>query len=602
MSQPQLVSRECKHAVYVRANDGSANDLLVIKEYEHFDDGSKKIHLRQIQNYKRPFWITRESYRKHNDKKEWEKVERLQEFKSTQINLVRNIGRALGRQPQRDDLRMVCRSPYVYGCDVTTPVLAKHHYMKQWPDAMTDNTVAVVDAETDVINGTEEIIMLSITMGTRAKIVVVRDFVKAIHDPEKRILECADKYIGEILKTRNTKLEVEFVKNAGECSYRILKTAHEWKPDILTIWNMNFDIPKMVASLTKYGYDLAEAFSDPSIPPQYRHFKYIEGPAQKVTSSGKTMALHPAEQWHLAECPASFYILDAMCVYLKLRIVKGKEPSYALDAILEKHLGIRKLKFPQADGLYGLKLHQVMQTEYPIEYCVYNIFDCIGLEMLDEKTTDLKRMVSLLCGHSEYLRFPSQPRRTCDDLHFFAQEHGMVAATTSNQMQDELDALVVGLEDWIVTLPSYMVHDDGIQVIEELPDVNTFMRVHVADLDVEGTYPNEQVLFNISKATTAKEVAQIQGISEEIRRAVGINLSGGHVNAVEIVCDLYGAPTLDQLLSQFRQEQMPRSKSQPELRAALAAESQTYVQGEPDLDVPFEEQGQPFDQEEVYTA
>lgn len=38
---------------------------------------------------------------------------------------------------------------------------------------------------------------------------------------------------------------------------------------------------------------------------------------------------------------------------------------------------------------------------------------------------------------------PSQPRRTADDLHFLCQEDGLIIATTSDKMEDELDKYVV---------------------------------------------------------------------------------------------------------------------------------------------------------------
>lgn len=467
MQLPQgMKGLECKHALYTTANDGSPNDMLIVKEYRHFEDGRREPSLRMIRNWKRPFWVDYAAYepdknKRYHSKKEWQSMSKLRRFESTQVTLNQSIGRAMNRAPAQGGLRMMARSPYIYGIDVTTPVLLKHEYLERFPDCISENSVAVVDAETDMLapmvenrQGGEkdfgaEIIMLSITMGSKAKLVVVKDFFNGIHDPETKIREGFDKYLGEVKRKRNIDLEIEFADNAGDCVVRIISTAHQWQPDFLTFWNINFDFPRMIAMLEKYGYDPVDVFSDPRIPREYRYFKYIQGPAQKVTASGKTMALAPAEQWHVVECPASWYAIDAMCVYLKLRIAKGKEPRYSLDYILQKHLGVRKLKFEEANHLSGADWHRFMQRNYKVEYCVYNLFDCIGVEMLDEVTTDLKQMMTTLCGHSEYHRFPSQPRRTCDDLHFLCLENNLVAASTSDQMVDELDQYVVDLENWI---------------------------------------------------------------------------------------------------------------------------------------------------------
>ena len=578
--KPRSIGYECKHVHYARSNQ-SDDDLLVIKEYEHFEDGTSVPKLRLVRNYERDFWVTREMHRTHQEKKEWEDLQRLQKYKSTDAKLANGIRRALGQAPSKDSrLRMVCRSPYVYGADVTAPVLVKHHYMEKWPDRVSINTMAAIDAETDM--ETEEIIMLSVTMKKRVRLIVVESFMYGVPNPEQAIRNAAQEYLGDILARRQITIEIEFVKNAGDCAARAIQTAHEWKPDFLAAWNMDYDIPKMIEALVRYGYDPNEVFPDPSVPAAFRNrasegaiprgftsiresvrnpadflrqFGYIQGKKQKVTASGDTTPLHPAEQWHRLDQPASWYMIDPMCVYLRLRIANGKEPTgYGLDAILMKHLGLRKLKFTQADGYTKGAWHLFMQKNYKAEYCVYNIFDSVGMEILDEETTDLGRQVSSLCGHSEYHRFPSQPRRLCDDLHFHAQQRGRIIGTTSDQMEIELDDHVVGTTDWIVTLPSFLVAENGLACVEEIPNEPTMIFIHVADLDVEGTYPNEGILLNISRETTMMELVDIEGLSERERRAIGVNISGGAVNAVEICQILCKSPSMDELLVLFDAE------------------------------------------------
>lgn len=588
---------ECKHALYFTANDGSPNDLLLIKEYEYPADGGERVgRLRQIFNHQRPYWITKEPYRNHQDKKEWELIQNLQMHKSTEIDLAADIMRKLGRIPAgRMDLRQIAQSPYVYGTDVNSCVLTKQHYLTKWPKRVSNNRVAVVDTETNMLisdpnkEGFEEIIMASITMKEQARLVLVRNFFNGLDDAEieKQVREKFQYYLGDLafpdpkkkgatmqvdlIKQRNLKLEVVFVDDAAQAAKDIIETAHRWSPDIMAFWNIDFDMQKMIQAMEKRGYDLAKVFSDPSIPNNFRSFEYKQGPSQKVTASGKTMALAPAERWHEVICPASWYALDAMCVYLKLRIAGGKEPSYALDAILDKKLGIRKLKFKQADHLSKASWHRFMQEHHKVEYAIYNLFDCISVEMLDEKTTDLESMISLMCAHSEYKRFPSQPRRTCDDLHFLAIENGKICAATSNKMMDDNDQHVISITDWIVTLASHLVEENGLCLFEDLPNVRSYVRAHVADLDVEGTYPNVEILMNISKETTAQELCYIRDVPEIYRRAIGVNLSGGYVNAAEICMQVYNAPSFNALLDAFDQTQVPpETKHIDETRAALA--------------------------------
>ena len=66
--------------------------------------------------------------------------------------------------------------------------------------------------------------------------------------------------------------------------------------------------------------------------------------------------------------------------------------------------------------------------------------------------------------------------------------------------------------------------------------------------------PNNGSVFNISKATTVKELCTIRDIPEELRRTQGLNLSGGRVNAVEFATSLLKLPMLPELLDEFEEE------------------------------------------------
>lgn len=572
-----VVGYECKHAIYCPPVDNSRDDMIMVKEYIHHPDGTTTPNIRKISNFMREFWVTKEGFQNHADKKEWELVSRLKRYETTQGRLTENVARALGRPGLKSSLKMLARSQYLYGCDITTPALVKRKYMKQFENCITPNTVAVLDIETDVVKGHGDILSIALTFRNRAIVAVTKEFLGTIVNPEDKTHEAFIKYLGNFqadeealakisdvkeresrrklldLKARAIKLEVVVVDSPGKAVCAIMERAHQWMPDFIAIWNINYDLPRIISALEKEGFDPGRIMSDPSMPERFKFAKYIQGPNKKKKSNGEETPLHPADQWHIMECPASFYFIDAMCVYKRIRVVKGMEPSYSLDYILNKNLGIRKLKFKEADHLSGLKWHQFMQANYKIEYIIYNLFDCISVELLDEKNKDLALTISVLCEHSEYSRFPSQPRRTVDDLHFFCleDEEPRVIATTSDKMNDENEELIVGMNDWIVTLPAHLVVDNGLKVIKEMPELRTGLRVHVADLDVSAAYPNTEDFMNISKETTYRELSKIRGISEDVQRQCGINLTGGTTNAVEICCNLYGLPGFDTLLHSF---------------------------------------------------
>lgn len=574
--QSDIKGYECRHVTYCPGVDGQ-NDLHVAKVYVHHKDGRVVPTIHRIKNFVRDFYITREGFRNHQDKKEFELISRLQRYQSTQVKLADSVSRALNGMPAgRRSMRDLSASPYLYGTDIASTALVKKYYETKWPECVSpDAKVAILDIETDVISNIGEIIVVTLSFKNRIVTALNSSFISRARKPELHIQALMKKHLGELMAKRGINFELAVFDSAHECCLHVIKRAHEWKPDLIGVWNLDFDLPKIMSCLEMAGKDLAQVFSDPDVPDEFKFFKYTQGKAQKVTQSGKVIPLHPADRWHTAECPASFYFIDAMCLYKRVRIAKGMEPSYALDDILKKHIGTGKLSIPEVDHLEKLAWHIAMQRDYPFDYVVYNVFDCIGVELLDEKTGDMAKTFPILCGNSDYRNFTSNPRRIVDDQHFFYLEEDRVIGTTGPDMKEDLDDDVIGMQEWIVTLRAHLIEDNGVAVIRELPSIRSMIRLHNADLDIEGTYPTEEEVMNIAKDTTLRELSDIMvpGLPgkntthsqeevnekednwnnpekeastsprEALRRRIGINLSGGVVNAVEIATTAMELPT-----------------------------------------------------------
>lgn len=545
---------ECKHAVYVPAQDGSKDDMLAIKEVIHTHDGERIPYLRMISNYERSFYLTKEGFRNHTDKKEWEDINKLQKFTTNQNRLILSIGRALGRPTIKGSLKMIADNPYLYGTDITTPTLVKKRYMDKFPECRSVNSVAVLDIETDVVEGHEEPIYIGATFQNKAVLAVTKHFLGTLMNAEDKLQQKFEQYLGDVQKERNITLTPIIVDDPAEGVVEVMKHIHSWMPDFLTLWNMDFDIPRIEEMLVKYGHSPADVFSDPKVPNRFRYFRYNQGKSHKVTAAGKFMSVHPADRWHTVDCPATFFIIDSMCVYKLLRAANGNEPSYGLDYQLNKHIKRGKLKFEEADQYTGLEWHQFMQKNFKIEYGIYCLFDCIGVELFDEKLRDLAQSISVQCGASEYKIFNSQPKRLVNDLYFFALERNKVIASCGKNVKTDLDEKVIGKRDWIITLPSYLVKTDGLKVVNETPELSTLIYSHVADLDVSSGYPTIQRILNMSKETTYRELSKMRGIDEWTQRMAGINLTASHVNAYEIACNLFKAPRFDDLLVEFEKD------------------------------------------------
>ncbi|BAW19225.1 putative T4-like DNA polymerase [Ralstonia phage RP31] len=574
---------ECRHVVFIPPIKDSKDDYHLIKEVIHLKDGQRVPNVRIVRNYKRKFWITKEGYRRHKQKKEWEDISKLKEYECTQSELVEKAAKALGMFKPPRSLKQLSRSPYLYGSDIlSTSVIKQEVYRNRWPELNTPSSSAASDTETDMVQGHGRIIMQTISMKEKVYTAVVRDFLRGVGgtdaDKIKLCQEALIKYLDidepvlkkdgtpeidkktgkpkvtNVYRDRKLEWEIELVENDGMVVYNTLKKAHEWQPDFMTFWNMDFDIKKMEESLKFHKIPLADAWSDPAVAPAYRFYEYKEGQSQKVTASGKVTPIAPHARWHTVITPASFYVMDAMCAYKQVRTGKQEERAYTLEFILNKHLKRGKLKFTAADGLAKADWHVFMQKKHPIEYIVYNVFDCVGLEMLDEKTKDLSVSVPSGAAMSDYSRFNSQPRRVVDKLHYFVQARGKIIGTTSDEMATDFDQETISLKNWIVMLPAHLVADNGLKIIKEYPDICSNLRLHIGDLDVSASYPNGESVFNISKETTKKELISIEGVSENVRRMQGINLSAGATNAVEFCTGMFHMPQMTQWLEAYRRQ------------------------------------------------
>lgn len=547
---------ECRFATHCSPRNGLNEDLHVVKERIHFIDGTFENNLRFIKNYERSFWITKPGFQKYQQKKEWEYKDKLREFRTIQSNLVKRIAASIDRPGFQGSKKMLFRNPYIYGADITSTALLKHEYKTRFPNIkFTPYSLACFDIETDVNEKTgENIIMATLSFKERVFTAVSKKFLKGQANCQERLEKTFDKYLGDYKEKRNIHWEVYQAEDELDVVLSIFKKAHEWQPDFISIWNIDFDIPNVIKVLEKNRIDPADVFSDPRVPKNYRFFSYNVGARQKKTASGKIMPIKFSAQWHTVTCPATFKILDGMLVYRQCRAGSAELSSYGLDNILFINLGVRKLKFEEANDYDGLQWHQFMQENYPFEYVVYNVFDCVGMEELDEKTNDFSTTLPTFSGISDFEYFNSQPRRKVDELHFECLEHDLVIATTSDEMEQETDSDIFDISDWIITLAAHLNDDSGLQCISENEYQRTAIFSHVGDLDVSSSYPNNGVVFNNSKETTKGELISLEGVDTMTLRLQGINLSGGKTNSVEFCQNILGLPTTLELNALYEKE------------------------------------------------
>lgn len=562
IKKEDIASIEGKHVIYCEPPNGRGHDLHMVKEWVTLKTGERIPRLTPIWNFKRPFYVTKEGHRNHEQKKEWEELAKLDKYMTREYELIPHAAHVLNLYKLPRSKRDLAMNPYIYGIDISSASIIKQRYLDGQEKAGVPvklSTVAGLDSETDMVRGDGKIIMLGISYKDKAYTAVVESFVEGIPNVQEELHKLAWKYIPDVMKERQINWEIDIVKRPSDCVIECFKRLHQWMPDWVSIWNMEFDYEKMKEALEDDNIPLASVFSAPEVPKEFKFFYWNKGSMVKRTEDGKETPIPVQQRWDTAIFPASFRMVDSMQAYDKVRTGSALQTSYKLDHICDvSKLGYKKLRFPEDSHLIesSPEWHEFMQRKYKLRYILYNLFDNVLLEMLDEKTKDLADTVDTFAQSTDLINFRSQPRRKVDECHFeFIRDYKLVMGSTARDMTSPLDKLIYDLRGWIVTLAAHLTSRAGLRIIEGAMNLYTNIFFLVYDLDVSSSYPNGIAVMNMSKMTTVAEIIGIDDLEDPLTlRYQGMNLTSGHVNAVEFCSTIFNLPTAVEFSEMYRRE------------------------------------------------
>jgi len=546
--------KACMGAWHTRSNDGSGDDATFIKQRTKHEDGTETSEFKMLENYALEYYVTNPAHRKtHTQKKEYESLENLRSYVTTQTNKARSIAKALKLFTRGPRLGEMKDSPYVYGADITPTVDIREKYKSKYPNYGPKASVAAFDYEWDVLEGHSKTICGSVTMGDTVVLAVNEWFLESIPDAEKKIHACFQREMAKEIKERGLKLHIRVTKDSLRLVRTLYGSMHKLKPDIVSVWNLPTEINHTLNILKEHNVDPKNIFCDPSVPQKYRSFDWREDSLRKVTASDKKSSKPFLDTWNTVNAPATFTFLDAMRFYKRNRATMPNLPSYSFDAILKRELGIQKLHIPNtAPGDHNLTWHKVMQREFKVEYLIYNIFDCVALELLDEKTKDFGYTYLSAAGLADCANFGSGPKKNGFQLHYFLKKRGKIICSVGSTMATALDRLTLGRDGWIATLSAKLIAFPGIQMIKDVPSAVSRFFLHNFDIDLAAGYPSAGIMSNAAKETTVFEVCQIEGEDgEAVVRRLGVNMTAMANNAIAIGVENCGMPTPLELLDLY---------------------------------------------------
>lgn len=558
--QSPIIGRVCKHVHQGFSNKERFEDITAIKITNVHEDGSRSEDYSVIKNFQQPFWIVKPQHRKFKQQKDYIQVTKCKEFKSNAAKLAYMISKVLHGNPDpKAQLQQMISSPYVFGCDQSTPVFIKQRFFDKYEEFQQTErwTVAAYDVETDMTKPDEPVMMASVTFREKCYFATVRSWWDGLTDEEilNGLKEEENKRFTEEKKNRNILyIEYELFDTPGEVVYNCIQRFHQWSPDIIASWNATYDMEKNEQGLKEGNYNLARTYCDPGIPNEYTHYQLHKGRTHKIKDNGDKTPLEPQEKFPTIRGIAKWQWIDFMSFYAIKRAPGGKLDGYSLNDCAKREGVDGKLYTEEGSHLIEGKAdwHRYMQKNHKFIYAMYNIKDNWVIEDLNDKTLDLSMSFPLLTKASEYFNYPSQPRIISDALAYVARDNGYVWGCVGNSKKNEFNDILPTLGDWIALLETEKNASKGYKLFEGLYDVFSNGRSSVSDVDVEGAYPFATVTLDVSNYTTQIEVCKIEGKGPLKQREISVNyVSSPEANAVMLCEELFNMPSYDTVINVF---------------------------------------------------
>lgn len=510
-------------------------EVIVVVEANMYSDGRTDYDIRTIKNPKRSYYLTKPQFRNHTLKKEHEEITKLDRYICYNHDMIADIWRSLNpgkilprNHTSRNFRAEVLASPYLYAAGVDIQTLLKIKYKD---DAETiglpapDLPTGFFDIETSMFEDNKgEILCIANTHENICSLAVQRRFleqkIKGKSSPAdvKKLIDMTQRYVvpqidkiftdnakslKEVEHKRNFEFEFYIAEDEGDLLRWTFGQIHRFKTILLGIWNMNFDVPAILRACERNNIDPAELFCDPDVPEYLKYVNYKEDVRKNVA--------HFTDRWHWMMATSRTQFFDYMALYAKNRTISGKEPSYKLDHILlannvggkMKELGITLPEWVRSEADW----HRYMQENHPYEYCIYCMGDVCPVQVMEWINRDAITMFNL-SDYSSLSKFPRQTVKACDMLYHDWIPEGKVLGTTSTNMVDEYDHLLVA--NGGAVLPPGRIDKIGLKILREFPNIVTRIFGATFDEDLSSQYPTMTQVGNISKDTQIHTVLYIR--------------------------------------------------------------------------------------------
>jgi len=411
---------ECKWTT--RVTKQYANDMHIVREKIFYKDGGTSINMRLVKDFRREYYVTKPIYQTYKQKKDMESLDKLNVRFSTEKYLAKNINISLGvKYPSNSFGRSnKITSPYIYGASIPSTTMLKLLYDEYFNYKFSEYHVLNCDIEAHP--ETEVIYIISISDDDVLYSFTTKEYTNGIDGVVEKVLSKFEDYVPDFDRKHIIKRHVFVLETEADIITEAFKTAHMINPDILAIWNMEYDLKVIERRATLYNLKMEDLLHSPLLPEECKFYEWREG----FRFIGDK-PISPEKIWHVALSSAGFKLVDAMRVYLYTRNGEKEMPGgVGLNAVLDANGIHRKLEMPgteEYEGLEGKKWHMAVAKKEPVFYIIYNQYDIIAMGRLDRKTNDLRVTFPASLEGNDFEVFNSNPTQLMFVLYKHVKKH-----------------------------------------------------------------------------------------------------------------------------------------------------------------------------------
>jgi hypothetical protein len=269
-------------------------------------------------------------------------------------------------------------------------------------------------------------------------------------------------------------LEFKFYDTELEVIRAFLHTVNEIdRPDVITFWNMKFDIKTIMNRLLQLGCDPEAEFT----PIDFK-------PWEIATYQEDTHSTEPSNNSDVFLCSSYTIYIDQMLLYAQLRKTSGKKESYSLDFTLNAEINEHKFE-------YEGNLRDLAYRNFP-DFILYGAFDVVPMATLEEKTNDIALAYQLsMITRTRIHKIMKKTICLRNLAAVFYRDYGLILSNNRNRNKFHGDK--EKFRGGFVADPKLM-EETGILIDGKKSD-----RVfdNVVDFDATSLYPSIIMTFNI---------------------------------------------------------------------------------------------------------